>query len=83
MPDTTFRQENHFKHAEVYLGKIEENYLTNAYHRKQIGPFGLKNSVTIRDGYHLLADGEVVQMGNIKVQALLVPGHTKFGRMSM
>ena len=77
------RQEKHFKHAEVYLGKIEENYLTNAYHRKQIGPFGLKNSVTIRDGYHLLADGEVVQMGNIKVQALLVPGHTKFGRMSM
>ena len=70
------RQENHFKNADVYLGEIEENYLTNKYHRKQIGPFGLKNSVTIRDGYHLLADGEVVQIGDVKVQALLVPGHT-------
>lgn len=70
------RQENYFKNADIYLGEIEENYLTNTYHRKQIGPFGLKNSVTIRDGYHLLADGEVVQIGDVKVQALLVPGHT-------
>ncbi len=51
------RQENHFKNADVYLGEIEENYLTNMYHRKRIGPFGLKNSVAIRDGYHLLKDG--------------------------
>lgn len=70
------RQENHFKNAVIYLGEIEENYLTNTYHRKQIGPFGLKNSVTIRDGYHLLADGETIQIGDFKVQAFLVPGHT-------
>ncbi|WP_350454099.1 MBL fold metallo-hydrolase [Slackia heliotrinireducens] len=70
------RQENRFSHAQVYLGEIEENYLTNTYHRKQIGPFGLKNSVTIADGYRLLADGEEVQVGEFTVQALLVPGHT-------
>ena len=70
------RQENLFGNAEVYLGAVEENYLTNTYHRKQIGPFGLKNSVTIRDGYHLLADDETIQIGDIKVRALLVPGHT-------
>ena len=69
-------QENYFKNADVYLGEIEENYLTNTFHRKQIGPFGLKNSVTIRDGYYLLADGEEVQIGDVKVQAFLVPGHT-------
>ncbi len=70
------RHEDHFKNADIYLGKIEENYLTNTYHRKRIGPFGLKNSVTIPDGYHLLEDGEIVRAGDIKVQALLVPGHT-------
>ncbi len=69
-------QTNHFSQAEIYLGEVEENYLTNTYHRKQIGPFGLKNSVTIRDGYHLLTDGETVQVGDIRVQALLVQGHT-------
>jgi hypothetical protein len=26
-------QKNHFTNAEIYLGKIEENYLTNVYHR--------------------------------------------------
>ncbi len=70
------RQENHFSNAAVYLGEIEENYLTNKYHRKKIGPFGLKNSVVIGDGYHLLADGETVRAGDLTVRALLVPGHT-------
>ena len=70
------RQENAFQNARVYLGEREENYLTNTWHRKQIGPFGLKNSVTIANGYHLLKDGETVQIGDFKVQAFLVPGHT-------
>lgn len=70
------RQNNYFTHAQIYLGEIEENYLTNTYHRKQIGPFGLKNSVTIREGYKLLKDGETVIIDDIKVQAFLVPGHT-------
>lgn len=70
------RQDNPFINAQVYLGKIEENYLTNTYHRKQIGPFGLKNSVSIREGYRLLEDGEEVDVGGIRVQAFLVPGHT-------
>ncbi|MBQ9048636.1 MAG: MBL fold metallo-hydrolase [Solobacterium sp.] len=69
-------QENHFNNAVVYLGEIEENYLNNTYHRKKIGPFGLKNSVTIQKGYRVLQDGETVTIGDIKIQALLVPGHT-------
>lgn len=70
------RQTNHFSGADVYVGEIEENYLTNRFHRKQIGPIGLKNSVVIQSGYHLLKDGEVTQIGDLKIQALLVPGHT-------
>ncbi len=70
------RQTNYFQNADIYLGEIEENYLTNTYHRKQIGPFGLKNSVSIKSGYHLLKDHEVIRVGDLKIQALLVPGHT-------
>ncbi|MCR5598615.1 MAG: hypothetical protein K6G19_10610 [Lachnospiraceae bacterium] len=69
-------QNNYFTNASIYLGRIEENYLTNVYHRKKIGPFGLKNSVTIKDGYHLLDDGEVTTVGDIKIKAFLLPGHT-------
>ncbi len=69
-------QNNRFDNAEVYLGEIEENYLKNTYHRKRIGPLALKNSVTIKDGYHLLKDGDVMYIGDVKVQAYLVPGHT-------
>ena len=69
-------QENPFRNAEIYLGREEENYLTNTWHRKKIGPIALKNSVTIREGYHLLTDGEEVKAGEIRVKALLVPGHT-------
>lgn len=69
-------QKNYFENALIYLGKVEENYLTNTYHRKKIGPFGMKNSVSIKDGYQLLDDGEITQIGDIKIQAFLVPGHT-------
>ncbi len=69
-------QDNLFENAGIYLSGQEENYLTNTFHRKKIGPFGLKNSVSIREGYHLLRDGEVVKVGDMEIQALLVPGHT-------
>lgn len=69
-------QKNHFENAQIYLGKVEENYLTNTYHRKKIGPFGMKNSVSVKSGYKLLADGQTTMIDDIKIQAFLVPGHT-------
>ena len=53
------KQKNNFGGAEIFLGKVEENYLTNTYHRKKIGPFGMKNSISVKDGYHLLDNGEI------------------------
>ena len=69
-------QKNYFTNADVYVGNVEENYLTNTYHRKKIGPFGMKNSVSIKSGYHLLKDGEIIFIGDLKIQSFLVPGHT-------
>ena len=65
-----------FKNARIYLGKLEENYLTNTWHRKKIGPFAMKNSVQISKGYRLLEDEETVMLGDLKITSLLVPGHT-------
>lgn len=65
-----------FKNARIYLGKLEENYLTNTWHRKKIGPIGLKNPVRISKEYRLLEDGETVTLGDLKITSLLVPGHT-------
>lgn len=70
------KQKNYFKSAELYLGRIEENYLTNTYHRKKIGPFGMKNSVSVNQSYHLLEDGETTLIGDLKIRSFLVAGHT-------
>lgn len=64
------------QNAQIYLGEIEENYLTNVYTRKKIGPFKVKNSVAFKSGYRLLKGCETVYVNDIKIQAILVPGHT-------
>ena len=68
-----------FKNAKIYLGELEQNYLTDQWHRKKIGPIGVKNSVKIRKSYRLLEDGASVTLGDMKITSLLVPGH-KIGR---
>ena len=62
--------------SQIFVYFLSGISITNTYHRKQIGPFGLKNSVTIAEGYQLLKDGQTAQIGDFKVQAFLVPGHT-------
>ena len=71
-----YRCKDPFKNAKIYLGKLEENYLTNTWHRKRIGPIGLKNPVRIKKKYQLMEDGETVTLGDLKITSLLVPGHT-------
>lgn len=71
-----YRCTNKMPNAQIYLGEIEENYLTNVFTRKKIGPVKVKNSVSIKTGYHLLRDREIIYVNDIKIQAILVPGHT-------
>ena len=62
--------------ATLYIGRIEDRYLTGEAKRKVI--FGLYTlpQVTIDNQKVLLDDGEVFWIDNIKVEAILVPGHT-------
>ena len=60
-----------FRDATVYIGEIENRYLTGETRRKVFhGLYKLPNKKV------LLRDGEVFQIGDIKIECLLVPGHT-------
>ena len=65
-----------FRDATVYIGEIENRYLTGETRRKVF--HGLYNLPMVRmeNKKVLLRDGEVFQIGDIKIECLLVPGHT-------
>ena len=65
-----------FKNADVYIGEIENRYLTGEARRKVI--HGLYKLPMVKTDNHrvLLKDGQVVNVGDIRVEAILVPGHT-------
>ena len=65
-----------YKNADVYIGEIENRYLTGEARRKVI--HGLYKLPMVKTDNHrvLLKDGQVVNVGDIRVEAILVPGHT-------
>ena len=65
-----------FKGANIYLSEIENRYLTGEARRRVT--FGLyKLPMVYTDNPRtLLRDGQVLNLDGIKVEALLVPGHT-------
>lgn len=65
-----------FKDATVYIGEIENRYLTGEVRRKVFhGAYKLP-MVKTDNRRTLLRDGEVLQIGDIKIECILVPGHT-------
>ena len=65
-----------FKDATVYIGEIENRYLTGEVRRKVFhGAYKLP-MVKTDNRRVLLKDGEVVTIGDIKIECILVPGHT-------
>ncbi len=65
-----------FDNATIYLSEIENRYMTGAKRRKVI--FGLYKLPPVKSDNErkLLKDGDVFFIGDIKVEAILVPGHT-------
>ena len=65
-----------FKDATVYIGKIENRYLTGDVRRKVLhGAYKLP-LVRTDNQKVLLEDGEVITISDIKVECILCPGHT-------
>ena len=60
-----------FINANIYLSKQEEQLINGMTSRFYI----IGNKIKTKD-YQLLDDGEVLNIGNFKIQGILVPGHT-------
>ena len=65
-----------FSHAKLYLSEIENRYLTGEVRRKAM--FGMYKLPMVKTDNErvLLKDGEILDFNGIRVECLLVPGHT-------
>ena len=65
-----------FRRARLYVGETENRYLTGEVRRKIIYHLYKLPQVTIPNEKTLVRDGEVLDIGGIRVECFLVPGHT-------
>ena len=65
-----------FRHARLYVGEIENRYLTGEVRRKVIYHLYKLPQVTINNEKVLLKDNEIFRIGDIEIRCFLVPGHT-------
>ena len=65
-----------FSDATIYIGKVENEYLEGHKHRKVFWGLTTLPQVVIDNQKVLIEDGQVFYIGNIKVEAILVRGHT-------
>ena len=65
-----------FKDATVYIGEIENRYLTGEVRRKVIHGLYKLPMVKTDNERVLLHDGQILEIDGIKIECILVPGHT-------
>ena len=66
-----------FRHAKLYVGEIENRYLTGEARRKVIYHLYKLPQVTINNEKVLLKDEQIFHIGDIEIRCFLVPGHTR------
>ncbi len=65
-----------FRNATLYVGEIENRYLTGEVRRRVIYHLYKLPQVTINNKKVLLHDGQTLEIGGVKIECFLVPGHT-------
>ena len=65
-----------FRDAMVYIGDIENRYMTGEIRRKVIHGLYKLPMVKMDNRKVLLKSGQVFNIGDIKIESILVPGHT-------
>ena len=65
-----------FKDSTVYIGRIENEYLTGNKRRKVFWGLYKLPRVNIDNKKVLIDDSQVIFIGDIKIEAFIVPGHT-------
>ena len=65
-----------FRKATVYIGEIENRYLTGEARRRVFHGFYKLPKVKTNNRRVTLKDGQILSIGDIKIECILVPGHT-------
>ena len=65
-----------FRNARLYIGEVENRYLTGEVRRRVYMGLVKLPQVIIDNEKVLLADGQVLDIEGIRVECFLVPGHT-------
>ena len=65
-----------FRDATVYIGEIENRYLTGETRRKVFHGFYRLPMVKTNNKRVTLKDGQILNIGGIRIECILVPGHT-------
>ena len=65
-----------FRDATVYIGEIENRYLTGETRRKVFHGFYKLPMVKTNNQRVTLKDGQILNIGGIQIECILVPGHT-------
>ncbi len=65
-----------FKDAKVYIGEIENRYLTGEARRRVLHGLYRLPMVKTDNEKVLLKDGEILDIDGIRIECILVPGHT-------
>ena len=70
-----------FSRATLYIGEVENRYLTGEVRRRVLSGLYKLPQVVINNEKVLLRDGQVFEVDGVKVECLMVPGHT-WGHMA-
>ena len=65
-----------FRNAKLYISEIENRYLSGEVRRNVMHHMYKLPQVTINNEKVLLKDGDIFYIDDIKIEAILVPGHT-------
>ena len=65
-----------FKKAKLYIGEVENRYLTGEVRRRVLYHLYKLPPVSINNKKQFLHDGELLDIDGIKIECFLVPGHT-------
>ena len=65
-----------FENAKIYVGSLENQYVAGLVRRKVLGGLYKLPQTELQRQPAILKDGAVVEIDGIRVEALLVPGHT-------
>lgn len=65
-----------FRDAAVYIGEIENRYLTGEARRRVFHGLYKLPMVKMDNEKVLLKDGQILTIGDIRIECILVPGHT-------